>query len=91
MQDKLAAFHHLFKISQAYGLSLEAAALSPNISILMKEILATFNLPVTAEHLEILIAFCRAEDCSDAAVNETLTKLADAGTYNQTLLKLAEM
>lgn len=88
MQEKLTDLHLLFKSVQAEGLSIEVAANNPIISVLIKEILSTFGLPLTTDHFEILIGFGRAEDCSDSEIEDTLIRLADAGAFSLTMAKL---
>ena len=71
MQEKLAALHRLFISAQADGLSIESATQNSSISILINEILATFGLPPTAEHVDILIAFGKSENLTDAVIDDT--------------------
>ena len=90
MQEKLAALHRLFKSAQAESLSIEAASITPSISKLINEVLAVFGLPPTAEHVVILIGFGKSENLTDAIIDDTLVRLADAGAYHLTMTKLPQ-
>jgi hypothetical protein len=92
MHNKLATLFHLLTDAQVKGedFSFGTAAQNPKVTVLINEILATFGLPPTAEHIEILIGFGRVEDCSDAVIDDTLVRLADAGAFHLTMEKLQQ-
>ena len=89
MHEKLASLFHLFKSAQAEGLSIESAIKTPSISVQINEILAIFGLPPIAEHVAILIGFGKLENLTDAAMDDTLVRLADAGAYHLTMENLS--
>lgn len=89
MREQLPALHQLFKSAEVDGLSIEVVSKNQEITTLIYEILAVFGLPPTAKHVEILIGFGKSENLTDAIIDDTLVRLADAGAYHLTMEKLS--
>jgi len=89
MQEILTELFSLFKNEEHQGLTNQYPMQNPRIDELISEILDTFGLPKLIIR-EILVEFASSEHLSDALIDETLIKLANASAHHHTISQLEE-
>jgi hypothetical protein len=90
MHGKLIELHSFLKNAVNKGLLIRMLTYDQRVRALVFEILADFGLPKNNGYEEILLELGWVEILSDEIIDQTLTKLADAGADYLTLWKLEE-